>query len=81
MRGLDAFPDLWRRRTTFDFGDETVDALSLPDLIAAKKTQRDKDWPMIRRLVDVHYTTYRRNRRSCGDAIDRGTGQDPASAS
>ncbi|MEE8525871.1 MAG: hypothetical protein V3T72_18195, partial [Thermoanaerobaculia bacterium] len=35
------------------------DVLSLPDLIAAKKTQRDKDWPMIRRLVDVHYTTYR----------------------
>ncbi len=59
MRGLDPFPDLWRRRTTFDFGDETVDVLSLPDLIAAKKTQRDKDWPMIRRLVDVHYTTYR----------------------
>ncbi len=59
MRGLDAFPDLWRRRTTFDFGDETVEVLSLPDLIAAKKTQRDKDWPMIRRLVDVHYTTYR----------------------
>ncbi len=59
MRGVDAFPDLWRRRTTFELGEETVDVLSLPDLIAAKKTQRDKDWPMIRRLVDVHYTTYR----------------------
>ena len=33
----------------------TVDALSLPDLVAAKKTQRDKHWPMIRRLVDVNY--------------------------
>ncbi len=59
MRGLAPFPDLWQRRTTFDFGDESVDVLSLPDLIAAKKTQKDRDWPMIRRLVDVHYTTYR----------------------
>ncbi len=59
MRGLDPFPDPWQRRTTFDFGEEVVDVLSLPDLIAAKKTQRDKDWPMIRRLVDVHYTAYR----------------------
>jgi hypothetical protein len=29
--------------------------LSLPDLVQAKKTQRDKDWPMIRRLVESHY--------------------------
>jgi hypothetical protein len=30
--------------------------MSLQDLVAAKKTQRDKDWPMIRRLVeaDIH---------------------------
>ena len=26
-----------------------VAALALPDLVKAKKTQRDKDWPMIRR--------------------------------
>ncbi len=25
-----------------------ADLLSLPDLVAAKKTQRDKDWPMLR---------------------------------
>jgi hypothetical protein len=31
------------------------DLLSLPDLVLAKKTQRDKDWPMIRRLVEAHY--------------------------
>jgi hypothetical protein len=29
--------------------------LSLPDLVQAKKTQRDKDWPMLRRLVEAHY--------------------------
>lgn len=59
MRGLDPFPRLWARRTTFTFGDETLDVLSLPDLVTAKKTQRDKDWPMLRRLVDVNYLTHR----------------------
>ena len=34
---------------------EKCDLLSLPDLVQAKKTQRDKDWPMIRRLVEAHY--------------------------
>src|SRR6266581_6701432 len=29
--------------------------MSLPDLVQAKKTQRDKDWPMLRRLVEVNY--------------------------
>jgi hypothetical protein len=34
---------------------EEIDLLSLPDLVTAKKTQRDKDWPMIRRLVETNY--------------------------
>jgi hypothetical protein len=59
MRGVAPFPELWARRTTFAFEDETLEALSLPDLVAAKKTQRDKDWPMIRRLVDVNYLNHR----------------------
>lgn len=59
LRGVDPFPRLWARRTTFVFEDETLDVLSLPDLVAAKKTQRDKDWPMIRRLVDVNYLAHR----------------------
>jgi hypothetical protein len=29
--------------------------MGLPDLVQAKKTQRDKDWPMIRWLVEVNY--------------------------
>ena len=33
--------------------------MSLEDLVAAKKTQRDKDWPMLRRLVDASYATAR----------------------
>jgi hypothetical protein len=32
-----------------------VELLSLEDLVSAKKTQPDKDWPMIRRLVEVSW--------------------------
>ncbi|MFO1475682.1 MAG: hypothetical protein U1F98_03400 [Verrucomicrobiota bacterium] len=60
MRGVDVFAKLWRRRTTIELPDGTVcDLLSLPDLVQAKKTQRDKDWPMIRRLVEAHYFQHR----------------------
>jgi hypothetical protein len=56
MRGLDPFAKLWRRRTVIKLPDGTTcNLLSLPDLVQAKKTQRDKDWPMIRRLVEAHY--------------------------
>ena len=56
MRGVDAFPKLWRRRTVIELPDGTrCDLLSLPDLVRAKKTQRDKDWPMILRLLEAHY--------------------------
>lgn len=56
MRGVDSFAKLWARRTTIDLPDGTrCDLLALPDLVQAKKTQRDKDWPMIRRLVEAHY--------------------------
>jgi len=60
MRGVDAFAKLWRRRTTIEPPDGTqCDLLSLPDLVQAKKTQRDKDWPMLRRLVEAHYFQHR----------------------
>jgi len=56
MRGVAPFEELWARRTTIDLGEDgTYELLSLPDLVKAKKTQRDKDWPMIRRLVEAHY--------------------------
>ena len=56
MRGVAAFPKIWTRRTTLELPDGTrCDLLALPDLVQAKKTQRDKDWPMIRRLVEAHY--------------------------
>jgi hypothetical protein len=54
MRGVAAFPELWERRTTLQGEDETMyELMSLPDLVQAKKTQRDKDWPMIRRLIEA----------------------------
>ena len=55
MRGVDAFPKLWTRRTTLSIDDGMIELMSLPDLVQAKKTQRDKDWPMVRRLVEVNY--------------------------
>lgn len=56
LRGVDEFPLLWERRSTFELsGAGAVEVLSLPDLVASKKTQRDKDWVMIRRLVEASY--------------------------
>jgi hypothetical protein len=56
MRGVDPFAKLWRRRTVMELPDGIrCDLLSLPDLARTKKTQRDRDWPMIRRLLEAHY--------------------------
>jgi hypothetical protein len=60
MRGVAAFDDLWPRRTTLeDESGQAIELMALPDLVAAKKTQRDKDWPMIRRLVESNYAQHR----------------------
>ncbi len=54
MRGCDDFDALWERRTTIQIpGIGDLGVLSLPDLVKAKKTQREKDWPMIRRLIEA----------------------------
>lgn len=56
LRGCDSFAKLWKRRTRMRLkGVGTLSVLALPDLVRAKKTQRDKDWPMIRRLIEVDY--------------------------
>jgi hypothetical protein len=52
LRGVAKFDELWSRRTTIEVEGAEVDMLSLEDLVRSKKTQRDKDWPMIRRLVE-----------------------------
>ena len=60
MRGMDAFSELWARRTTLVLSDRlSCELMSLPDLVIAKKTQRDKDWPMLRRLLEAHYFEHR----------------------
>ncbi len=56
VRGLPDFETLWGRRTTIETGTQRIEVLSLPDLVTAKKTQRDKDWPMIARLLEAHWT-------------------------
>ena len=55
LRGVGGFEELWARRTTIEVAGEPVDLLAIEDLVRAKKTQRDKDWPMIRRLVEQSY--------------------------
>ena len=54
MRGCPEFGELWDRRSIVDIpGIGEIGLLSLPDLVRAKKTQREKDWPMIRRLLET----------------------------
>jgi len=56
MRGVAPFERLWQRRTTIKLPDGTIcHLLSLPDLVQAKKTRRDKDWPMLRRFLEAHW--------------------------
>lgn len=56
LHGCDSFDALWRRRRRVRVsGVGLVNVLSLIELVQAKKTQRDKDWPMVRRLVEVDF--------------------------
>ncbi len=53
-RGLDPFTKLWKRREEIELpGIGKMAVMGLSDLVKAKKTQRDKDWPMIRRLIEA----------------------------
>lgn len=60
MHNVAPFSALWKRRAIVQFpGGTRGDLLSLFDLVQAKKTQRDKDWPMVRRLVEGDYFSNR----------------------
>ena len=53
LRRAPAFETLWRRRTRVELEPRVeADVMSLPDLVRVKQTQRDKDWPMVRLLVE-----------------------------
>jgi len=57
MRGVEHFETLWSRRAQLTSDEGTFfDVFSLADLVRAKKTQRDKDWPMVRRLLEADYS-------------------------
>ena len=54
MRGVDSFHELWKRRQEIELpGIGKVRVIGLADLVKTKKTQKDKDWPMIRRLIEA----------------------------
>lgn len=56
LRNAPSFNKLWKRRTTVAVAaGASYELVSLPDLVQIKKTQRDKDWLMQRRLVEAHY--------------------------
>lgn len=55
MRSVEGFEALWRSRTTIEVESEVIELIPLAALVRAKKTQRDKDWPMLARLVEANY--------------------------
>jgi len=62
LRDLERFQELWDRRTTLsEDGGSQFHLLSIPDLVNAKKTQREKDWPVIEALVEAHYKAMKEN--------------------
>ncbi|MFH1678454.1 MAG: hypothetical protein ABH914_02410 [Candidatus Omnitrophota bacterium] len=53
LRGCETFDKLWKRKKTVSLkNNRTIDVIGLRDLVQSKKTQRDKDWLMLKRLVD-----------------------------
>lgn len=54
-------PGLWARSVSMPLPDgESVPVAALEDLVATKKTQRDKDWAMIGSLIDADTIRYQR---------------------
>ncbi len=57
LRGCATFEELWARHTELRLpAVGRVATLAITDLVTAKKTQREKDWPMIARLVEADYS-------------------------
>lgn len=53
LKGCEPFNRLWTRRSRVRVsGAGNIDVISLADLVESKKTQRDKDWLMLTRLVE-----------------------------
>ena len=59
LHNAPTFETLWEHRTTMELDDGLlVDLVSLLDLVKIKRTQRDKDWSHIRRLIEANYQEY-----------------------
>ncbi len=53
LRGCDSFDNLYKRKEIVSLkAGATIDVIGLRDLVLSKKTQRDKDWLMLKRLVE-----------------------------
>ena len=54
LRGCEPFEKLWQRRNKVILKKDgiVIDVIGLRDLVQSKKTQRDKDWLMLKRLVE-----------------------------
>lgn len=53
LQGCDLFDILYKRRKIVSLKNGTsIDVIGLKDLVQSKKTQRDKDWLMLKRLVE-----------------------------
>lgn len=62
LRGAPPFETMWRRRRRVAVpGVGTVNVMNVEHLAAVKRTQRDKDWPMIRRLIEADVARARRH--------------------
>lgn len=54
LRGCSNFNKLWQRKKIIKHPEGfSTNIISLQDLVQSKKTQRDKDWLMIKRLLSV----------------------------
>lgn len=61
MRNCPPFSELWKARSIFALTDKIkIPVMGLHHLVLAKKTQRDKDWPMVRRLIEADYAKRRK---------------------
>ncbi|MBI2928412.1 MAG: hypothetical protein HYY24_22310 [Verrucomicrobia bacterium] len=61
LRDLPDVQTMWDRRTTIADEDGNVfELLAVEDLVQAKKTQREKDWPVISALVEGHFRKFQR---------------------
>lgn len=62
LKGCEPFDKLWERKRTISVNEgDVIHILGLRDLVQSKKTQRDKDWLMLKRLVENDIVLHRKD--------------------